>query len=118
MLYRSEMERDGTVRLHSCIGRDLATRTVFQERHLPAINEAVEKLRAELWPLNEYIHGNPELAFEEHKAHEALTSFMQSHEGWRVTNSAYGIQTAWEAVYDSGKAGPVVSFNAEMGMSR
>ncbi|KAM7183182.1 peptidase M20 [Naviculisporaceae sp. PSN 640] len=39
---------------------------------------------------------------------------MQSRPGWKVTRSAYGIKTAWTAVYDSGRPGPVVSFNAEM----
>jgi hypothetical protein len=121
MLYRSEMERDGTVRFHHRIDRDLTTEAVTHDvshGYLLDISEAVEKLAADLWPLNKYIHENPELAFEEHKAHEALTNFMQSHEGWRVTKSAYGMSTAWEAVYDSGKTGPVVSFNAEMGMLR
>jgi metal-dependent amidase/aminoacylase/carboxypeptidase family protein len=52
-------------------------------------------------------------------AHEALTKFIseQRHEGqkWEVTPSAYGIGTAFVAVFDSGKRGPVVSFNAEYG---
>jgi hypothetical protein len=118
MLYRSEMERDGTVRLHPHPDSDRATETIIHDvshGYLSRISEAIEKLRVDLWPLNKYIHENPELAFEEHKAHEALTNFMQSYEGWRVTKSAYGISTAWEAVYDGGKAGPLVSFNAEMG---
>lgn len=82
--------------------------------YLTDIDDIVESLRVPLESLNKYIHENPELAFEEHKAHEALTSFMRSHKGWKVTNSAFGIDTAWIAVYDSGNAGPVVSFNAEM----
>jgi hypothetical protein len=100
MLYRSEMERDGTVRHHLHIDSGLATETVIHDvshGYLSTINQAFEELRADLWPLNK---------------------FMQLHEGWRVAKSAYGISTAWEAFYDSGKAGPVVSFNAEMGMSR
>ena len=32
-----------------------------------------------------------------------------------MTPSAYGMATAWVAAYDSGKRGPVVSFNVEMG---
>ena len=83
--------------------------------YFPTINDAIESFRTLLEPLNKYIHDNPELAFEEYKAHDALTSFMRSQKDWRVTSSAYGIATAWIAVYDSGKAGPVVSFNAEMG---
>ena len=84
--------------------------------YLSDIDDAIGSLRVALKSLNDYIHENPELAFEEHKAHEALTNFMQSQNGWQVTKSACGIDTAWVATYDSGKAGPVVSFNAEMGI--
>lgn len=83
--------------------------------HLGEIDNAIEKLGDILWPLNSFIHKNPELAFKEYKAHKELTRFMRSQEGWKVTESAYGMRTAWVAAYDSGKLGPVVSFNAEMG---
>jgi amidohydrolase len=82
---------------------------------LSDIDRSIKSLSISLWPLNEFIHENPELAFEEHKAHDALTGFMRLHKGWKVTPSAYGMKTAWLAIYDSGKAGPVVSFNVEMG---
>ncbi|KAK3681221.1 putative amidohydrolase [Podospora appendiculata] len=78
------------------------------------IDKFVDGLRACLWPLNTYIHDTPELAFKEYKAHKVLTEFMQSQQDWQVTTSAYGIETAWVAVYDTGVTGPVVSFNVEM----
>lgn len=81
-----------------------------------AIDEFIEDLSEQLWRLNCYIHENPELAFKEHKTHDALTAFMRSQNGWQVTPSAYGLETAWVAVYDNGRKGPAVSFNAEMGM--
>jgi hypothetical protein len=84
--------------------------------YLDGISQCIDDLRDTLWPLNKFIHDSPELAFEEYKAHDALTKFMGSQEGWQVTASAYGIETAWIACYDSGKPGPVVSFNAEYGM--
>lgn len=85
--------------------------------YLSEIDNFIETLGDSLWPLNKFIHENPELAFQEHKAHQALTDFMRSRkEGWQVTSSAYGIETAWVAIYDSGNPGPVVSFNVEMGM--
>jgi metal-dependent amidase/aminoacylase/carboxypeptidase family protein len=84
-------------------------------KYLAEIDRYIDDLEEALWPLNSYIHENPELAFEEYKAHEALTKFMQTREGWHVTPSAYGIETAWVAFYDSGRPGPVVSFNAEYG---
>ena len=95
-------------------GREYPTAT---PDYLPDISHVVNQLESLLWPLNCFIHENPELAYQEHKAHDALTSFMRSREGWHVTPSAYGMETAWRALYDSGMPGPVVSFNAEMGMS-
>jgi hypothetical protein len=85
--------------------------------HLAEIDDVIESLHNSLWPLNKSIHSNPELAFEEYKTHDALTKYMQSHKDWQITKSAYGLETAWIAVYDSRKPGPVVSFNAEMGAS-
>ncbi|UNI25029.1 hypothetical protein JDV02_010738 [Purpureocillium takamizusanense] len=81
---------------------------------LEDISAAVDELAVAFWPVNKTIHDNPELAYEEHHAHHVLTRFMAAQDGWRVTRSAYGIDTAWVAVYDSGRRGPVVSFNAEM----
>ncbi|KAG9233309.1 hypothetical protein BJ875DRAFT_49637 [Amylocarpus encephaloides] len=89
------------------VGRD-------SPRYLSDINNVVEEASDELWTINKHIHDNPELGYEEHDAHALLTKFMKSKGGWEVTASAYGIETAWIAVYDSGKKGPVVSFNAEM----
>ncbi|KAH8203875.1 hypothetical protein TruAng_001939 [Truncatella angustata] len=82
--------------------------------YVKEIDEFVEKISGELWAVNKYIHDNPELGDEEHKAHALLTNFMKSRGGWKVTPSAYGIATAWVAVFDTGKKGPVVSFNVEM----
>jgi metal-dependent amidase/aminoacylase/carboxypeptidase family protein len=84
-------------------------------RFLPDIADCIDSLYPSLWPLNSFIHENPELGFQEHRAHDALTAFVRSHPGWQVTTSAYGMATAWEAVYDTGRSGPVVAFNAEMG---
>ncbi len=84
--------------------------------YLSEIDTFVDSLKEPLWPLNCFIHQNPELAFQEYKAHQALTDFLRlREEGWTVTPSAYGMETAWVAAYDSGVAGPVVSFNVEMG---
>ncbi|KAH7110597.1 hypothetical protein B0J11DRAFT_599320 [Dendryphion nanum] len=82
--------------------------------YLSEIDDFVENIQDILWPLNKYIHGHPELAFQEHKTHDALTGFMISQNEWEVIPSAYGMETAWIAIYQSGYSGPVVSFNAEM----
>ncbi|KAF1969080.1 putative amidohydrolase [Bimuria novae-zelandiae CBS 107.79] len=83
-------------------------------KYLPNIDGYIDSLQDTLWPLNKFIHDTPELAFKEHKAHGALTHFMQAQKGWVVTPHAYGIETAWTAIFGTGKGGPVVSFNAEM----
>ncbi|KAK5994821.1 Xaa-Arg dipeptidase [Cladobotryum mycophilum] len=81
---------------------------------LDDISKTVDGLAEEFWPINKKIHDNPERGFKEVIAHDILTRFMGAQDGWSVTPSAYGMPTAWVAVYDTGKNGPVVSFNAEM----
>jgi hypothetical protein len=86
-------------------------------KYLSEIDGYIESLQDTLWPLNKSIHDEPELAFKEYKTHNELTNFMRLQEGWVVTHHAYGIETAWRAIFDTGRDGPTVSFNAEMGMS-
>ncbi|OIW25345.1 hypothetical protein CONLIGDRAFT_603620 [Coniochaeta ligniaria NRRL 30616] len=82
--------------------------------YLDDISSFVDGIADKLWPVNKKIHDHPELGFKEWIAHKALTRFMESQPGWKVTRSAYGMETAWVAVFDSGRKGPVISFNAEM----
>jgi hypothetical protein len=86
-----------------------------EPRFLGEISHCLDRLAPELWPLNKKIHDNPELGFHEFIAHRALTKFFKKREGWKVTPSAYGLETAWVAVFEGAKKGPVVSFNVEMG---
>ncbi|KND94933.1 Peptidase M20 domain-containing protein 2 [Tolypocladium ophioglossoides CBS 100239] len=81
---------------------------------LDDISRSVDDAAEAFWPVNRTIHDNPELAYKEFIAHDVLTRFMASRDGWAVTRSAYGMKTAWVAVFDGGKGGAVVSFNAEM----
>lgn len=83
--------------------------------YLGEIGNYIDNKADTLWPINKKIHDNPELGYKEYIAHETLTSFLKTQKGWQVTPSAYGMETAFVAVFDSGKKGPVVSFNAEMG---
>ncbi|KAI3401498.1 hypothetical protein diail_10932 [Diaporthe ilicicola] len=82
--------------------------------YLRGISSYVDGIADSLWPVNKKIHDNPELMFKEFIAHDTLVKFMRSQGGWKVTPSAYGLETAWVAVHDSGRKGPVVSFNVEM----
>ncbi|HEX4905246.1 MAG TPA: M20 family metallopeptidase [Acidimicrobiales bacterium] len=52
------------------------------------------------------IHEHPELAFEEHHAHDALTAILE-REGIDVTRGAFGMETAFDAVV--GTEGPTVA---------
>ncbi|KAJ2971692.1 hypothetical protein NUW58_g9344 [Xylaria curta] len=97
------------------INHEDATETEpIESGHLREIGDFIDGFATELWEVNKTIHDNPELGYEEFIAHETLTKFMSRQQGWKVTPSAYGLATAWVAVFDSGKKGPVVSFNVEM----
>jgi amidohydrolase len=64
----------------------------------------------ELSTVNQHIHANPELAYEEHLAHDIFVSTLE-YLGFAVTPHAYGLPTAFSADYGSG--GRLVVFNAE-----
>ncbi|EIT73591.1 metal-dependent amidase/aminoacylase/carboxypeptidase [Aspergillus oryzae 100-8] len=77
---------------------------------LDVIVHAIDAHDKELQLINEQIHKNPELAFEEFKAHDNITTLLKDL-GFSVTKHAYGLATAFVAEYGSG--GRVVAFNAE-----
>lgn len=94
---------------------DAAKDASVERDHLDFLGTYINGIANTLWPINKKIHDNPELGFKEKIAHAALTGFFETRKGWSVTRSAYGLETAFVAVFDSGKQGPVVSYNAEMG---
>lgn len=59
----------------------------------------------------EKIHEAPELAYEEHKAHDVICDFLQS-QGIPTTRHAYGLSTAFEALVGN-SPGRCINFNAE-----
>jgi amidohydrolase len=77
-----------------------------QASALAAIDEASSSLRA----LSLSIHGQPELGYEEHHAHQVLTDYLEGA-GFEVVRSAYGLPTAFRAVAGSG--GPSVAVLCE-----
>ncbi|GME42255.1 Peptidase m20 [Neofusicoccum parvum] len=97
------------------VSSDVVSDPTSAPDYLAEIGSYIDSIADPLWPINKKIHDNPELGYKEYIAHEALTSFLKAQKGWKVTPSAYGMETAFVAVFDSGKKGPVVSFNAEMG---
>jgi metal-dependent amidase/aminoacylase/carboxypeptidase family protein len=56
------------------------------------------------------IWSNPETAYEEHRAHDTICTFLEKR-GFAVTRHAYGLATSFEAL--SGSGGPLINFNAE-----
>lgn len=74
------------------------------------INDEIHHRNAEISHINKHIHANPELAYEEHQAHDAFVSTLQSL-GFTVTPHAFGLETAFSA--DFGSGGRLVIFNAE-----
>ena len=64
--------------------------------------------------LSVFLLQNPELAFKEYKAHDACIAFLRQHcPDWKITEKAYQVDTAWEAVYSQGKGGRRIVFCSE-----
>jgi metal-dependent amidase/aminoacylase/carboxypeptidase family protein len=64
--------------------------------------------------LSKYLLAHPELAFKEYLAHDACIDFLKMHcNDWKITPKAYGLDTAWEAVYTQGKGGHRFVFCSE-----
>lgn len=61
----------------------------------------VDRRRDQLIALSREIHSRPELSWEEHEAAERIADLL-SAEGFVVERGAYGIATAFEAVYGDG----------------
>ena len=66
---------------------------------------AIDAADSQLRDLNRTIHENPELAYKEFLAVEAISSFLQK-EGFSVTEKTYGLETSFTC--DVGSGGPLV----------
>ncbi|CRG86948.1 hypothetical protein PISL3812_03961 [Talaromyces islandicus] len=79
------------------------------------VDTAIEKLHTQLREVNRQIWSNPELAYQEHHAHDTICTFLES-QGFEVTRHAYGLETSFEARSsggDSSELGALINFNAE-----
>jgi amidohydrolase len=63
--------------------------------------EVIRSVSGEMRELSMFIHDHPELNFREYEAHKRLTGYLED-KGFAVTRSAYGMDTAFEAVAGSG----------------
>jgi len=68
--------------------------------------------KKELCQISDFMYHNPETGNQEYKAAEMLTAFLAKHD-FHVTQRVLGIETAFQAVYDSGKPGPAIAFLCE-----
>ncbi len=71
----------------------------------------IDAMRAALVAVSRDIHAHPELAFQEHYAHDLLTASLRDA-GLKVTPGAYGLATAFEAEFGA-DSGPHVALLAE-----
>ncbi|KAF5614496.1 hypothetical protein F25303_14126 [Fusarium sp. NRRL 25303] len=78
-----------------------ATDTVNGKSTLDTIVNAVDQELAALREINSVIHGNPELCYKEFKAHDNITTLLESF-GHSVEKHAYGLETSFVAEYGQG----------------
>jgi amidohydrolase len=76
------------------------------------IVQAIEASRNDFYRISQYIGENPELGHEEYKASKILTEELNKH-GFQVELGTANLDTAFEAVYDSGLPGPSIAFMSE-----
>lgn len=79
---------------------------------IQTIETTIQQAKDELRTVSLGIHAHPELGWEEHYAHDALTTFMEG-KGFQVERHAYGMETAWRATYEAGQGGRTIGFNSE-----
>ncbi|MGH2633910.1 MAG: M20 family metallopeptidase [Tepidiformaceae bacterium] len=71
------------------------------ETAVTTANRVIDSASAALRTLSLDIHSHPELNFEEHHAHDALTGYLET-QGFSVERGAFELATAFQAVAGSG----------------
>jgi amidohydrolase len=81
--------------------------------HSSLATSTIEAHREDLVMLSEQLHGDPELAFEEHRAFDAITAMLE-REGFTVSGGVAGLSTAFDAVLGSGplSVGVIAEYDA------
>lgn len=72
----------------------------------------IDSIRTELCSISQTIHRNPELGLKEYKACELLTTKLRES-GFQIVNPVAGLDTAFIAIFKSGKPGPRIGFITE-----
>ncbi|WP_421385527.1 M20 family metallopeptidase [Bacillus salacetis] len=76
------------------------------------IVDEIDQLKTVFDEISVYIGENPELGHEEFKASKVLSKTLEDYR-FTVEMGTCNLPTAFRAVYDSGKEGPVIGFMAE-----
>ncbi|NLP52762.1 M20 family metallopeptidase [Bacillus sp. RO1] len=76
------------------------------------IIDFLDSHKNDFFEISIYIGENPELGHEEFKSAKVLSDKLSEH-GFDVQLGICGLQTAFEAVFDSGKPGPTIGFMCE-----
>ncbi|SDE06188.1 M20 family metallopeptidase [Sporomusa acidovorans] len=76
------------------------------------IMQELDHVQDALFSLSDSIGRNPELGTQEVQSAAKLTGLLREH-GFTIAMNICGYQTAFKAVYDSGKPGPAIAFLAE-----
>jgi amidohydrolase len=74
------------------------------------VQAEVDRLTPDLLAISRFLHANPELAYEEYRAVERLTTVLEEH-GFAVTRGVAGLLTAFTA--RTGSGAPRIAFLAE-----
>ncbi|KAI2890737.1 hypothetical protein CBS76997_5090 [Aspergillus niger] len=89
----------------------------FQESLIDSALQTIQKYEGILKELNHQIWSNPELAYEEHNAHQSICDLFEKPnlEGYHISRGVYGLKTALRIEYRQGPGSGrrVVAFNAE-----
>lgn len=72
----------------------------------------VDEIKEELLELSHEVHSHPEITSTEHFACKLLSDYVKA-KGFEVTVDVAGHDTAFIAIYDTGKEGPNVAITAE-----
>lgn len=81
-----------------------------------SIEAEMEKLDKELRELSLDMHDHPEIMWEEHRTHDLFVKYLSNKSGWKVTPHAYGLDTAFKAVFShkADKDSRVIGFQSEL----
>jgi len=71
-----------------------------------------QEIKQKICEISDFMYHNPELGNQEYKAAEKLEQFLKAH-GFEVAHAPLGIETAFHAIFDSGKPGKEVAFLCE-----